>query len=1339
MKKEVLFFLFLNLLFLLLCPTSAYNQSHSQFSASQVESYSYGIEDGLPDICISHAQIDSKGQLHLITCTSNYASSALYVYKFDGKQAYPSEFKINMDPIFLQFETAIAPDLLYGYYIWKTEKRDTNFAIFKFDLITGLTECFPLNEELIVLKVVFYEESLFTCVYNTFTKRIEILHLQEGKFIPLVEFPSSKPDIAFGKVNLAVNEKDFWVALSTEEIYRINKKDGAKRKYLLPVFNRNNLSVSQMLSSKEKHLFFNTGEIYLWEEEKDSFTKNPFLPTEWIGNKLEAVMLSKDGKGNILVGYQNAKKEYHSTLFTNQQKAIYYPLSNILHSISQNGYIRYLSSNDFNKGLMTYYPGLHFINFSPYDASQNTTLLNRNRGMVQLDQNSLYTTRHGIILNQDGHWVSTGEDLFVKHRKYFDGDVKKDANGNIWTYEKGNCFLRYQPTHNIKDSFCLETASPRFDFFKDSLIVYAAENHVYLMNPAEGKSKGLTKQPFESNINQVFVGSNDIIWVAGGKGLLKVDVKNDKTEWIHLGNHKRTAVMRIHEDRNGRLWLGTIIQGILIYDPINGKIKSINQSNGLSNNMVVSLLEDDDGNIWAGTYHGITKLSPDGVVLGKLFEKDGLAGNECNRWSALKLEDGRLCFGSNSGISFIDPAQLKQKIEVGGTPKIYLTQVFQESQGKELTKIDLFSTFLKDKPIVLPAKNRNLKVAFALSNYIAPHKNNFAYKIEGHDNDWNYIGNQRQLALTALPVGTYKILVKGADGWGRWSKPLEIHLSVNQFWYNRWWAYLIFGLIVLFIIDLFRKNKLKRLQDEAEKSRLMEMDTLKTKLYTNITHEFRTPLTVISGMAEQLEKSPSKAKELIQRNSKGLLKLVNQILDLAKLDSGHLKLENIQADIIPYIKYLCESFQSLAAKKNIRLLFQTDVEQLIMDFDEKKLESILSNLLSNAIKFTNENGLIEFSLKKDDSTLLLKVSDDGIGIPPDKLPHIFERFYQVTDSSSYKAGGTGIGLTLIKELVELMSGSIKAQSPGQSGKGTEFLVSLSISNRAPVLKPGFSFSELATSSNNNEDAISQEVPITGKIDLPLLLLIEDNPDIVTYIKTCLESKYIIEWAENGAKGIERAIEITPDVIISDVMMPEKDGFEVCKTLKNDERTSHIPIILLTAKVDAASRLEGLGLGADAYLAKPFLKEELIIRLEKLIELRRKLQQYFGIQLQQPVGGKPESGIATQTIAIENSFIKKVRELMEAHLDDADFGVEQLAREIAMSSSQVRRKMAALTGLSPNRYFRSLRLGFAKELLKDPELSISEVAYQSGFADPSYFARVFVKEFGLSPKVFREKT
>lgn len=541
------------------------------------------------------------------------------------------------------------------------------------------------------------------------------------------------------------------------------------------------------------------------------------------------------------------------------------------------------------------------------------------------------------------------------------------------------------------------------------------------------------------------------------------------------------------------------------------------------------------------------------------------------------------------------------------------------------------------------------------------------------------------------------------------------------------------ALSLYIVLEFFAQQ---RKIDTMESEKMKELTEAKNKLFTNITHEFRTPLTVIQGMADLIEKNPdewlSEGTSKIRNNSNILLKLVNQMLDLAKIETGMIQLHLVQSDIYAYIGYISELFRSLADSRSISLQYQTSGEPLIMDFDPDKLLHILSNLLSNALKFTPEGGLIAVSAYPNDTKQLLsiEVTDSGVGIIPEHLPHLFDRFYQIENGPN-NPNGTGLGLALAKEMTEMLGGSISVKS--QPNIGTSFIVELPVSHDAPSENlSGIGINKeqvnsLLSFSNKTKPLFEPIIPSNKTV--PLLLIVEDSHDVSQYLTAILKSEYRIEHAENGKIGLEKALDRIPDIILSDVMMPEMDGISLLEKVKNDMRTSHIPVVLLTAKADVASRLSGLEHGADAYLAKPFDEKELHIVLKNLIDIRKKLHKRYASPENFPPS--PENGYK-----IEDAFMGKVKQVLEDNLDDDEFGIAQLCRELAVSHTQLYRKFKSVSNQSIAEYFKLLRLYKSKTLLSTTKMNVTEVAFASGFKNLSYFSREFTHQFGKSPKEFR---
>jgi signal transduction histidine kinase/DNA-binding response OmpR family regulator len=726
------------------------------------------------------------------------------------------------------------------------------------------------------------------------------------------------------------------------------------------------------------------------------------------------------------------------------------------------------------------------------------------------------------------------------------------------------------------------------------------------------------------------------------------------------------------------------------------------------------------------------------------YVEDGLSHNEFNTPSALKARNGRIFMGGLNGVNAFFPAELERKTAVKSHTLLSKYSLFDTEKDSLL----FFNVSTLPEKIELPPSVTSLNLHLALTSYLDPAKNQYAWRLDGLDEDWYYAGDQHVASYRHLAPGTYTFRAKAADPFGNWSEnELTLRFVVIRPWYSRWWAWLLYLLAAGSAIYLLYRNQLSKRMEHAENLRLQELDEFRSHFFTNITHEFRTPLTVILGMAEQVESDASNEVKgkigLIRRNGQNLLRLINQILDLAKLESNALKINYVQGDVLPYLRYITESLHSLANAQNVMVRVESKEAEIVMDYDPERLLQIVHNLLSNAIKFTPSGGrvvlranVVNLAGLKTLPGLQLTVTDNGVGIPPEDLPNIFDRFYQANNLEKAKAGGTGIGLALSKELVKAMNGEISVES--EVGKGTVFTVRLPITKRAglsdevPVIASETVALSFPKGTSASHVAVRHDADVPFGNDKATVLLIEDNPDVVEYLIICLGEDYRLDYAYNGRSGIEKALETVPDLIISDVMMPEKDGFEVCETLKNDERTSHIPIVLLTARADAASRIAGLRRGADAYLSKPFHREELLAQLQVLTEKQRRITAWLSRKAQNEKQVPLPETIAEEDLQIEDAFIQKLRNIVAENYTDEGFGLPQLCQKIGMSRSQLFRKMTALIAIAPSDFIRSHRLNEARKLLETTDLNVSEVAWQCGFVNLAHFSKVYQEEFGIAP-------
>jgi signal transduction histidine kinase/DNA-binding response OmpR family regulator len=646
---------------------------------------------------------------------------------------------------------------------------------------------------------------------------------------------------------------------------------------------------------------------------------------------------------------------------------------------------------------------------------------------------------------------------------------------------------------------------------------------------------------------------------------------------------------------------------------------------------------------------------------------------------------------------------------------------------------------------------------FAAFGFLAPHKSQYAHQLEGFDKEWIYSGNESRVTYAHLDPGKYTFKVKASNNYGIWiDEGVSIDMVILPPPWRTWWAYLIYVLSGLIFLSAARyeilrnerlKSSIKLKEMEAEKYH--ELNTIKSCYFANISHEFRTPLSLLLC---PIEKWLSKATDpqlktdlkIMHRNASRLLTLVNQLLELSRLEAGTLKLRAKSADLTAFIRYISCQFSSMANYKNIDFKVRSQ-DHINLYFDHDKLQKVIVNLLSNAFKFTGEGGSIQIDLNKADKDeefpngcAEIRISDNGMGINVEHLTKIFDRFYQSENSLIRHYEGSGIGLALAKELVELHHGSIGATSV--EGEGSSFIVRLPLgsSHLTPEeLSDSHEIEVLSSASLNihplMEKEALEEMQGNGqarKIDAPRILIVDDNEDFRCYLRCNLALQYDVMEATDGVSGLATALKEIPDLVISDIMMPTMDGFEMCKRIKHDERTSHIPVILLTAKADQPSIINGIGIGADDFISKPFHAEELIVRIKNVIEIRKKLKQKFSKQMiLMPSEIKADS--------LDTKFLKKVISIIEEHLDDNLLHVDMLSKEANMSSIQLNRKLKALTGSTPNDIIRNIRLQRAASLLEQNAGNVAEVAFSVGFNNLSYFSKCFREKFNSTPHEFRK--
>jgi signal transduction histidine kinase/DNA-binding response OmpR family regulator len=826
------------------------------------------------------------------------------------------------------------------------------------------------------------------------------------------------------------------------------------------------------------------------------------------------------------------------------------------------------------------------------------------------------------------------------------------------------------------------------------------------------------------------------------------------------------SVTSTYMDGYGDLWIGSMGKGLYRIKGIRNpgskenefSVNTYTTLQGLPGNQVLSILPDGKGNLWMGTDNGLTKFNVLSETFTNYYIRHGLPVNEFIYKSAAIDEDGEMYFGTLDGLISFYPDSIEINRNI---PPVRITdmkinnQLMQPGNNIELKNAITFTDTIK-----LNYNHDNLSIEYAILNYDNPELNQYRYMLEGFNDNWIYAGNRTIAEFTNLGPGRYIFRVQGSNNDGIWNEEgASLQITITPPPWQTWYAYLLYGLFMAGIIlwySRYQRNRAKLRMavevEKIEKEKIQEIDQMKSRFFANISHEFRTPLTLILGPLEKLYTKKSGETPfsrdlvvLMRRNARRLLRLINQLLDISKLETGKITLQVSEKDIIYFIRTLVLSFLSLAESKKINFEYDLPDSTQRVYYDQDKLEKILTNLISNAFKFTPALGRVRINVQFVTShdqvgphTIEIKVSDSGKGIPQDQIEKIFDRFYQVSDSDTREQEGSGIGLALTKEMVDLYRGELRVEST--EGTGSIFTV------RLPVSKEQFNPEEIVITHekadlgpfqsdlepDEPEEAAEAatamyQTPRKSETD-PVILIVEDNVDLMNYISSNLGYSYQILMAGNGRQGLDRAIESIPDLVISDVMMPDMDGIEMCRQLKQNDRTNHIPVILLTAKADSQSKMEGLKTGADDYIIKPFNEEELQVRVTNLINQRQKLRDKF---IQTYI---MEPDVESQ-ISPQDKLLQEIMDILNHNLDKAEFSISQMSWELNMSRSQLYRKVSALTGLSPTDLLRSIRLRTAASLFKSGHDNVSQVMHQVGFSNHSYFAKCFKEQYQVNPSEY----
>ena len=944
-----------------------------------------------------------------------------------------------------------------------------------------------------------------------------------------------------------------------------------------------------------------------------------------------------------------------------------------------------------------------------------------------------------MLKSKDGKlWVGTfNGGLYCmdgsRVRSYKEGVGNTLASNNVWALvedDKGRIWIA-----SLGGGLqCLEPVSGTFE-------TYTSSNSALL----------------ENNVTSLcWVDNNTLFFGTANQGVGMMDMRTREIKKIQgqSGNVKLSndAVNHVYKDSRGLVWIATR-EGLNVYDTRRHVFLDLSSVAEAKGNFIAAITEDQERNMWVSTSRKVIRVTVASDGKGSyLFDsraynsEDGLQNCDFNQRSIKTLHNGIIAIGGLYGVNVFAPDHIRYNKML---PNVMFTglSLFDEAVkvGQSYGGRVLIEKELNDvENVEFDYKQNIFSVSFASDNYNLPEKTQYMYKLEGFNNDWLTLPlGVHNVTFTNLAPGKYVLRVKAINSDGYVGiKEATLGIVVNPPFWMSWWAYLLYTVGLVIVLFLARYRMLKREREkfhlqqiENEVAKNEEINNMKFRFFTNVSHELRTPLTLIisplEGMLkETTDELQSTRLQLMYRNAQRLLHLVNQLLDFRKGEMSTHQLSLSEGDIISYVHSVCNSFLLMADKKHIQFSFFSGIDTFSMAFDADKVGKIVMNLLSNAFKFTPEGGRVTVMIEHVAGTpdiLEIKIADTGIGISDVDKEHIFERFYQAGHKGVEETTGNGIGLSLVRDFVTLHEGEVKVFD--NIGMGSVFVIQFPVKHvETQVQLP----EETGMPAGDEEDKEMKEEAReeTERKNFPLLLIVDDNEDFRIFMRYSLELQYRVKLAVNGKEAWEMMQEELPDLVISDVMMPQMDGNELCRLIKQDKRTAHIPVILLTARQNTEAKLEGLQTGADDYVTKPFNMTILVLRIRKLIELSRYHRVTQGM-----IDPAPSEIVIT---SLDEKLIEKAIKYVEDNMSRTELSVEELSRELGMSRVHLYKKLLQITGKTPIEFIRVIRLKRAAQLLRESQLHVSEVAFEVGFNNPKYFSRYFKDEFGVLPSVYQEK-
>ena len=1133
--------------------------------------------------------------------------------------------------------------------------------------------------------------------------------------------------------------------------------------------------------------------VFLFDEKQNSVVNFRHIPSDKNSLPIDIVReiyIANDNE--VWIGTRDGLAIYNTQAktFKNYSNDIYNP-----YSLSHNSIRSILKDRSGNFWIGTYAGGINLITQGNNMFSLISEQIGNRNGLsyrvvssiINGDQHSLWVGTEGGGLNYINHNLSV-----IKKYTLLENSTDVSANTvksllkdneTLWigTF-KG--FWKLNISSNKLEKYLIPENKGVYSLEKTKQGIWLGTNGSGLILMRNDGTTAVFKNNISdensicgNSITKIYKDALDHLWIGTDRGLNYYNGKSFK-KYLYDANNpysiSSSSILSVFIDSKNRTWIGTKGGGLNLFDSKTQRFYSLTTKDGLSNNVIQTILEDDNGHLWMSSNKGLSKLviknnqlpfKSNDIEISNYFAEDGLQSNQFLTGASNKNSKGELFFGGINGISYFNPKEIRKN---SNQPMVVFTDLLIKNKSVDINFEDspLINSINETNEVTLSNDQAFITIKFAGINYTNPNKNQYAYKLEGfrNDDDWHNVGNQRTATYTNLDAGTYAFKVKSANNDGIWNnEPKILKIIVLPPWWKSWWAFIIYILLIMSLLYFYYYYSLKtaKLKNDLVYEYLIrkkdqELYQSKLNFFTNISHEIKTPLTLILAPLEKLlefnegNNRVQNQLTLMKRNGERLVRLINQLLDFRKFESGNMQIQAAEGNIIRFVKEVVLAFQSYAQHLNINLKVEADKKSIRLWFDRDKFEKILYNLLSNALKFTRKNGEIIIRIREElsqdalnqPSYIIIEVIDNGIGISEKYIDKIFDQFKHYDEDGS-NLSGSGIGLAFTKGLVELHHGDIfvtSREAVKEENGYTCFTLRIPSGN-AHLLEDeiiaDYKDSENIDVYHDLKTLVAPEFHLEKRIERvlsyqdvekPIILLVEDNNDVMEFLVSHFEDKFQVHSAFNGKDGLDKAIELIPDIIISDVMMPEMSGTVLCSMLKNDNRTSHIPIILLTARTPIIYKIEGLETGADDYITKPFSINLVETRVWNLLETRQKLRERY----------KREVTLQPKNIAItspDEIFLEKVMNFIEKNLAEPSLNVEELGKQVFMSRVTLYRKIKALTNQTTVEFIRSVRLKRAAQLLATKNHSVSEVSYMVGFTDIDYFRKCFKEQFNQTPKEY----